>query len=255
VTFAQDHKIWKHIEPGWLLLRMTLLDPAASLKTDTVLDEAISEIRKVMKCIQEDQIQNLVSPFIRAATCAIEADVRWLRANLTANVETTASRLSENGWERVSDEVISALVNPGDGLPQCFNAGNQDIKEDAKNELARLRSSAANGSQVWAKELPSFHYELFKRKQVIFEEAQDAIDLRHRELNRAEVAFNDAVERGNRAQITRAENLRDTALDVYEMTKVYWKSREAWLLATEEVLETLLPKETLRTLIHAKLPS
>ena len=255
VTFTQDHKLWKYIEPGWFLLRMTFLDPAKALKTDSVLDETICKIKKVMTRTQEEQIQNLVSPFIRAAACAIEADVRWLRANLTARIETTASRRTELGWESVSDDVIRALVNPGEGLPQCFNAANQDIKEDARNELLRLRSSEENGSQVWAKVLPTFHTELCKRARVVFEEAQDAVDLRRRELARAEFLFNEAVERGNKAQITRAENLRDIAYDVYEMTKVYWKNREEWLLNTEEELGTLLPHERLRNLIHAKMPN
>ena len=87
---------------------------------------------------------------------------------------------------------------------------------------------------------------------VIVEEARAAADLARRELARTEAAVADAAERGNRAQITRAENLRDVAFDVARMTEVYWRKREAWLIASEEALGTLRPRELLGAVIHAR---
>ena len=73
-------------------------------------------------------------------------------------------------------------------------------------------------------------------------------------MEQAESSVIDAEERGNRAQITRAENLRDEAFDVERMTEVYWGKREAWLLAIEAALYELRPRESLSAIIHARIP-
>ena len=87
---------------------------------------------------------------------------------------------------------------------------------------------------------------------MIAEEAQDAVELANQALQRAEAAVVDAEARGNRAQITRAENLRDAAVDVARMTGVYWRERAAWLEGVEEALGDMRPRELLCCLIHAR---
>jgi ATP-dependent helicase HepA len=147
---------------------------------------------------------------------------------------------------------VDPTAHDRDGLPQSSAAVDRAAIADAEGELARLRSGEATGLEVWSSSLPAFRAALRARTHVIIEEARDATELAERELAQAETAAADAAERGNRAQITRAENLRDAAFDFARMTDVYWQEREAWLLATEEALGTLRPRELLHAIIHAR---
>jgi ATP-dependent helicase HepA len=256
VMYFGDHALWRHAEPGWFLLRMTLLDPAEALPLERVLEETIHAVAGAVERSRAERLLDLVAPYKSAAMCAIEADLRWLRATLTATSETTAHILTARGWQAVSEDVVAALVNPTahsrDGLPRAAPATDCTARADAERELARLRSSEVYGREVWSPSLPSLRAALHARARVIAEEARDAIELAERALAHAEAAVVDAEDRGNRAQITRAENLRDAAFDVVRMTKVYWRRREAWLIATEEALDALRPRELLHAVIHAQ---
>ncbi|MCK0508567.1 DEAD/DEAH box helicase [Aromatoleum anaerobium] len=259
VMYFNDHALWRYVEPGWFLLRMTFLDPAEVLAPERVLEETIHAVAGAVTRSPVEQLQNLVAPFTSAAVCSIEADVRWLRAILTATAETTAHMRTAQGWQAVPADVVAALVDPTahgrEGLPRAMPATDPAGIADAERELARLRSSDLSGKDVWSPYLPVLRAALRARARVIVEEARDAAELAERELARAEAALADAAERGNRAQITRAENLCDAAFDVARMTEVYWREREAWLLATEEALGALRPHELLRAIIHARVPT
>jgi len=256
VMYFGDHALWRHAEPGWFLLRMTLLDTAEALAPGRVLEETIHAVAGAVTRSPTEQLLNLVAPFTSAATCAIEADVRWLRASLPATAETTAHLREGQGWKAASEDVVAALVNPTahgrDGLPRAAPVTERTVLADAERELSRLRSSAAPGREVWSSSLPALRAALQARARVVAEEARDAVELAGLALARAEAAVTDAEERGNRAQITRAENLRDAAFDVASMTEVYWREREAWLLATEEAVGALRPRELLGAVIHAR---
>lgn len=259
VTYFSDHALWRFVAPGWFLLRMTLLDPAAAIASGRVLEETIHAVVAAIARSPAEQIPNLVAPFTRAAKCAIEADIRWLRAILLAKAEVTALMRTGQGWQAVSEDVVSALVNPAahgrEGLPRALPATDRGAITEAENELARLRSGDAFGGEVWSSFLPALRAELSARVRVVAEEARDATDLAARELARAEASVADAAERGNRAQITRAENLREAAFDVVRMTEVYWGRREAWLRSAEDALCTSRPRELFRAIIHARVPT
>ncbi|MBU2855468.1 hypothetical protein HF289_00845 [Acidithiobacillus ferrooxidans] len=256
VTYFSDHALWQYVEPGWFLLRMSLVDPAAAVPLARVLEETIHAVAGAVTRSSAEQLPTLVAPFMSAATCAIESDVRWLRATLPAKAETTAHMRTGQGWQVMSEKVVAALVNPTahgrEGLPHASPATDRTALTDAEHESVRLRSVDATGRDIWSPCLPAFRAALSARTRVIVEEARDAADLARRELARAEAAVADAADRGNRAQITRAENLRDIAFDVARMTEVYWRRREAWLLASEEAAGTLRPRELLCAVIHAR---
>ncbi|MBE2259036.1 MAG: DEAD/DEAH box helicase [Rhodobacteraceae bacterium] len=256
VMYFSDHALWRYVKPGWFLLRMTLLDPAAALVRGRVLKETIQEVAGGVTRSPAEQLPNLVAPFKSAATCAIEADMRWLRATLPAKAETTARMRTGQGWQAVSEDVVAALMNPSahdrEGLPHAFAATDSTAIADADRELEQLRLGEAVGQEIWSPSLPMFRAALSARARVVVEEARDATGLAGRELARAEAAVADAMERGNRAQITRAENLRDAAFDVARMTEVYWIKREAWLLSAEEALSIQRPRELLHAVIHAR---
>ena len=259
VMYFSDHALWQHVAPGWFLLRMTLLDAAEVLAPVPVLKRILQAVAGAISRSSAEQLPGLMVPFKSAAKCAIEADVRWLRATLSAQADTTAHMLTAQSWQAVSEEIIAALMDPTahdrEGLPRATPITDNSVLVSAENELARLRSDEGEGRDVWSSCLPEFRNELRARLLVITEEAKDATDLAVRELARTEAAFADAVERGNRAQITRAENLRDVAFDVVRMTEVYWEARAAWLIGTEEALCALRPRELLCAIIHAREPT
>lgn len=259
VMYFSDHALWQYVEPGWFLLRMTLMDSADALALEPLLEETIIAVAKAVTRSPVEQLQALVAPFTSAATCAIEADVRWLRATLPAKAETTAHMRVGQGWQTVSEEVVAALANPiahsREGLPHALPATDHVAIAEAKSELARLKSGDASGRDTWSPCLPTFRTALKARARVIAEEASDALELAKRAVEQADFSVADAAERGNRAQITRAENVRDAAFDVARMTEVYWRKREAWLLATEEALCALRPRELLSAIIYARVPT
>lgn len=256
VMFFTDHALWRHAEPGWFMLRMTVLDPAEALAPEEAVKKAVHAVAGVVTRASAEQIVNLIAPFRSAATCAMEADVRWLRAMLPASAETSAHRRTDQGWQAMSEAVAAALANPTahgrKGLPRGMPVMDNAVIADAERELARLRSSASPGREVWSAALPALREALRARARVIAEEALDAVDLASQALQRAEAAVVDAKARGNPAQITRAENLRDAAVNVARMTEVYWRERAAWLENLEEAVGELRPREMLWSLIHAR---
>jgi hypothetical protein len=258
VTYPDDHELWEHAGPGWFLLRMSVLDPGEALDVGRILEGVKHNLAVAVTRTEADGWAELVAPFSRTATCALEADIRWLRASLTA-ATTLRVRWYGNGhasraWKDVPEEAAAALMNP--------MAHNRDRLPSAKQldmdmapfvaELGRLRSRERRAGEVWTSEYPAFAAELNARLRVVADEASDAIDLAKRQLARAEDAVADAEERGNRSQITRAEHLRDAAVDIVAMTEVFWQERAAWLRACEATTAELRPREQVVAAIYAR---
>lgn len=254
VTYFDDHDLWNHAEPGWFLLRMSALDPADALAAERTLEETERAVAAAVTRSATERLRELVDPFSSAARCSLEADARWLRASLMAATTLAARWKSTRGWQDVPEEGIAALMNPmaheRDGLPRAAAA--VEVDATASSELQRLRAAERSGREVWSSEQAAFAAELRARLRVVEEEARDALELARREVARAEAALVDAEERGNRAQITRAEHLRDAAVDVAAMTEVYWQRRAAWLRACEAAVAELRPRERLVAAIRAR---
>lgn len=254
VMYFRDHRLWDYAEPGWFLVRMSALDPAEALASQRTLAELEHAVASAATNAATEQMTKLLAPFSRAARCALEADVRWLRASLMATTTLAARSKSTPGWQDVSEEGVAALMNPmahkRDGLPRA--AAVVAVDSTVSAEFDRLRASDRSGGDVWSAERPTFAVELRARLRVIAEEARDALELARREVARAETALVDAQERGNRAQITRAKNVRDAAAAVAAMSEVYWQRREAWLRGCETAVAELRPRERLVAAIHAR---
>ena len=252
VTYPDDHELWEHAKPGWFLVRLSVLDPAEALPTRRLLVETIHAVAAAATKSSVEHVPELMAPFSSAAWCALEADVRWLRASLMADSILTGRCLSRQEWQDVSEVGVTALLNPvtsGRELPRAA-AVPADFAVDA--EIDRIRSSDRNGRGAWASSWSEFAADLQMRLFVVAEEARDAMDLALRALERAEVAVADARERGNRAQITFATRIRDGAVDVVKMTGVFWQMRSEWLRACEVRLVELRPRELLVTAIRAR---
>ncbi len=254
VTYLDDHELWKHAEPGWFLLRMSVLDPAEVLAHQRTLEETKCAVAAAMTRSSNEQLIELVAPFSQAANCALESDARWLRAALTPATNLRVRSETANGWQDVTQQGISALINPmahrRDGLPRARAIAEADAT--VKAELDRLRADEKCGGSLWASELPAFASELRARLRIVAEEARDALELARHKVTRAEAALVDARERGNRSQITRAEKFRDAAVDVAAMSEVYWELREAWLRNCAATLIKLRPRKQLVAAIRAR---
>ena len=256
VRYSDDHALWIHAEPGWFLLRMWVLDAAEALDLQRTVARTAEAVAAVVTKSAPEQLPALVMPFQRSARCALEADVRWLRASLSGKAEMNARWRSTGEWQEVSAEAIAALVNPmahgHHGLPPGLHLEPDELEKTADAEFARLRAGDKHGGEVWSGMLPAFCAQLRVRLRVVAEEVRDAVDLANRRLVRAEAALVDAQERGNRAQLTRAANLLDTAIDHVAMTTAYWAQRQAWLRSCEAAVIELRPRERLIAAIRAR---
>lgn len=253
MRYVDDHPLWIHAEPGWFLLRMWLLDPAEALALSQTVAQTARAVAAAVTNSAPEQMAALVMPFQKAARCSLEADARWLRASLSGRAELNARWKSTGDWHEVSAAAIAALMNPLAHGQQDLPRGLQTEPErTADAELGRLRASDKNGGEVWSANFPEFSAQLRVRMCVVAEERRDAVDLAKRHLVRAEAALVDAGDRGNRAQLTRAANLRDAALDQVAMTEVYWTHREAWLRTCEAAIVELRPSERFVAAIRAR---
>ncbi len=256
VTFFADHALWEHCEPGLYLARMAALDAARALPVSRVLESVIHAVAGAVARVPLDRLEAMVAPFTSAATCAIEADVRWLRASLPAVVDSGAWSLTQTGRSTLSAAAFTALVDPmahgKDGVPRAAQLTDERVVAAANRHLNELQAGDAGGRDAWSHLLPAFEVDLHRRVGVLREEARDAVALARREVERAEAAVADALERGNRAQITRAENLLDVAADVADMTDVYWERRIAWLTEIEDTVIELTPEERFVAVIRAR---
>lgn len=254
VTYFDDHQLWDHAGPGWFLLRMSVLDPAEALVSQRILEETERAVSAAaIRCATEDLTELLVK-FSRAAKCALEADARWLRGSLRATTELVARWKSPRGWQDLSEAAVAALMNPmthkHDRIPRAVTIVESDVTAGA--EFDRLRATQRRGKEVWSSEHPTFVSELRARLRVVAEEAHDALELARREVLCTEAALLDAQTRGNRAQITRAEHLRDAAVDAAAMTEAYWQRREGWLRGCDAATVELRPRERLVAAIRAR---
>ena len=242
VAFYEDHALWAHGGPGLYLLRLSVIAPAAALMGRGL----------------EERLLDPVRPFSKLIRRALEADIRWIRAQFTACMIFDVRRREHGRWIQVEAEEAAALLNPmahgRNGVPMArdLRAGEEDIAA-AEAELFEQRQADATAARsAWSHRFSGFKESLAARLTVVEEEGRDAVAVATEELRRAEEALEVARERGNRAQITRAENARDAAADTLSMTGAFWDERVRWLRESEEQIRLMLPQEQLTALMRTR---
>lgn len=205
-----------------------------------------------------ERVAQLARPFSRALRCALEADVRWLRSVLTATMNISVSRREGGQWASFAPEAASALLNPmghtRNGVPRASAwRAPPDLVAAANEELERQRRADVTAARsAWSHRFPDLERALEARILVVGEEGRDAVDLAREELRYAEEAVRVATDRGNRAQISRAENDRDATADIVSMTSAFWEQRVRWLQGCSEEARSVRPQEQLTALIRAR---
>ena len=260
VMFFDDHSIWTYNNntPGFYLLRISVIDSATTLIDRGVEAWTLELITRAATCSTPERLPDLLQKFIKETRYALEADVRWLRAQLTSTIRLEARRYQQNQWVKVKAEEAAALLNPmaheRKGVPRADDLCiSENFIEAVEGELSRLRTADTTvvGS-AWSNRLPEFKLALQDRLLVVQEEGRDAVTLASKEMLRAEEMLKVALERGNRAQITRAENARDAAEDTSRMVEVFWQQRECWLSECEHEVLSIQPEEQLIALLRAR---
>lgn len=256
VTFFDDHVVWQYGVPGLYLLRLSVIDPADALLARHLEERTLRTVAHAATLSEIERLPVLVRPFMRIMRCAMEADVRWLRAQFTACMTLDLRRQEKNNWVQVEADAAAAIFNPmahgRNGVPRASDLRINGAEiASAEAELSSQRQADAIAARsAWSHRFPDFEESLSARQLVVEEEARDAVELATEELLRAEAALELAQERGNRAQITRAENARDAAEDTLGMTRAFWDERIRWLRECKEEVRLVLPRERLTALIQ-----
>ena len=146
------------------------------------------------------------------------------------------------------------MAHARNGVPR---AAELRVAEDERvatgEELNRLRASdPAAAKLAWSPKFPEFDRALAARLRVVQVEALDAVALAREELRDSEESVEGALERGNRAQITRAENVRDSAADALEMLTAFWEQRALWLRECGQEVRAMRPRETLTAALRVR---
>ena len=258
VMLFGDHRFFEHGEPGLHVLRFSVLDPATALDYRIVEQDALHAIEAAAGDIPPEHLLDLMAPFQRSIRCAIEAEHRWLRGQLTAEFRVDGMRLANGQMIRCGADEISLLLNPmahrRRGVPQ--SAGGQfpmDQVAAVKKAMTRLRETDAGAAGViWSNRFPEFDCALETRRRVAQEEGRDAQALADLELSIAKADLETAVNRGNRAQITRARNLYNRAGANAAMTRTMWEQRDRWLQGCTVALRDVQPKVRIRAVLRVR---
>lgn len=258
VRFFDDHSIWEHGDPGLYLLRLSVIDPAHAIVARGLPDRSLRAVARAATLSDPERLPVLVRPFKKAMRCALEADVRWLRAQFTACITLDVRRREQGNWIQVEPDEAAALLNPmahkRNGVPRAsdLRAGGADIAA-AEAELSKQRQAdATTARSAWSHCFLKFEESLAARLTVVEGEGCDVVALATEKLHWAEEALEIARERGNRAQITRAENDCKNTADTLRMRRTFWDERARWLRECEDQIRLALPREQLTALIRTR---
>ena len=191
--------------------------------------------------------------------CALEADIRWdpraaHRAHDSRRTATGAGQLGPSRTGRGRLPLLNPMAHDRNGVPRAnaLRASKTDIAA-AEAELSKQRKTDATAARsAWSQRFPDFKESLAARLTVVEEEGRDAVALATEELRRAGEALEVARERGNQAQITRAENARNAATDKVRMARAFWDERARWLRECEEQVRLVRPREQLTALMRTR---
>ena len=253
-----DHALFSRSEPGLYVLRISALDPAAALMGRGIDERTLETMAVAASSVQPERLPDLLRPYLQQLFCALEADVRWLRTQFSAELSINGLCYSSGQWTAVDAEELQTLLNPMAhkriGLP-CSSVWKPSVSDTELVSAALKRLREADGSVAkitWSHRFPSFYRSLALRKHAVLEEGRDAEALANLELEEAGRRLVQARERGNRAQISRLETAWGVSKDTLEVIRVLWAARVAWLEASGATIRDLSPVERATAVIRVR---
>ena len=258
IYLSGNHPFFGYGETGIYIVRLSVLDPASCLQAATVVERALGAIFEASVRVSSNHLTTLMRPFQLAVRCGIEADVRWVRGSLTAELCIQGLKATKGSWKVATIDEVSALFNPlirsSTGVPLVAEwTPPEGLKDRISAMLERLRDLDQSIAQnTWGSRLGNLRSALDIRREVIRNEAQDAVELAEFKLAKARNYLGTAIARGIQGQITRARNLRDIAADTVDMTRVLWQQRIAWLEECCAAVQTALPEERLTAVLRVR---
>ncbi len=233
------------------VLRLAVLEPASWLQDGAVVERTLRVIEAAATRTPRERLQDLMPPLSKAVICAIEADVRWLRAHLTGQLIVRGLKLCGGHWIAASLDEVAALLNPllfsDNGIPYSgtWNPPKQ-VSRALDGALKLLRSVDRNAaSTCWSPRFPDLEAALQIRLSVVREESKDAVELARIEMAKAKSALSLVQDQGDLGQITRAKNALDVATDRADMIRALWEQRQTWLSECRSAVQKVVPEERL----------
>ena len=258
IYLSGDHPFFGYGESGIYIVRLSVLDPASCLQAATVVERALGAIFEASVRVSSIQSTTLMRPFQRAVRCGIEADIRWVRGTLTAELNIQGLKATHGSWKVATIDEVSGLLNPlihsSNEVPLAAKwTPSEGSRDRISSILERLRYLDQDAAQkTWSSRFADLKAALAVRREVIRNEAQDAVELAEIKLDKAQIDLGTARTRGIQGPITRARNLSDVAADTVAMTRVYWEQRNAWLEECCTAVQTALPEERLTAVIRVR---
>lgn len=258
VLLPDDLRFFKNGDPSIFVLRFSLLDPASALDIDEFERETQKDLERSACALPTDRKKIFIDSLRRQVRCAGEADVRWLRGQLTANLRIEGMSRGAERWERATDDTIHALLNPaahdGNTLPQSPEwHPEKQLISDAAKALNVLRSADKDAaSSCWSHRFPQFEKALETRCHVVCEEGRDADSFAQLELAKADAALLIAQNRDERRQVTRTANLQKEAAIAVEAARIVWRHRLIWLEKCGKSVSSVRPRERLMALLRVQ---
>ena len=258
VLLPDDHRFFENGDPGVFFLRFSLLDPASTLDIDEFERKTQTDLEGSARALPTDRQKIFTENLRRQVRCAVEADIRWLRGQLTANLRIEGLSRGTERWERAADNAIRALLDPaahnGNSIPHSPEwRPEKQLIRDAAEALEGLRAADKDAaSSCWSHRFPEFEKALETRRHVVREEGWDADSLAQLELAKADAVLRIARTHGNPSQITRTANLQKEAAIAVEAARVVWRRRLIWLEKCGESVSSVRPKERLMALLRVQ---
>ena len=258
VAYPSDHEVWNGGSPGLHVVRISIVDPADTFVEGNFEEKTLELIAQAATRSNLEKLPELMRKFPEMTRSALDADIRWIRSKLTAKMGFEVRQYQGGHWAQVEAEQAATLLNPlaqnRGKLPKASGlSANKDIIEAAQRELNRLREADTTVVRsAWGHRLPDFELALQQRLLMVQEEGIDSVALAEEDLTYAQSILEVALDRGNRAQITRAENARDAAEDHIRMQEIFWQQRSRWLRVGKQELLSIEAREYLIALLHAR---
>lgn len=247
VVFPAEHPVGTLTGCRLFLVRLSLLDAAGAIPEDALRRDHRGGMRDVVAGASPEKTKELLTPFMQRLDRELEADIRWIRSHLTAQLWLDGLRHDGMAWEAVTDDVVRDLLNPIAGGPGNIPAshevnatsGESQAASDGVHRLEALDTGVAG--RAWSHLYPAFDVALDLRIATARVEAADADALARARLEDAERRLETARERGMPGQITRATSVRAEALALLELSELLGRERLAWLENCRSAVRSLPP--------------